>query len=164
MRLLIASLLAMGALAGCATDDEGSPSVTPRPLTGCPTGEATAVQSERGDLGYSALDAKEWGVFEWCSYVAETDGGLMVETRRVHVDEDFWATARDVQDTTLEPDVGCDLAARPPRVFLVAESDEGDRHVARVPVDGCGSPRSEFIDLLETTGYAVTAKEPVTSD
>lgn len=164
MRLLVASVFVMGTVVGCAGGDAGTPSVAPQPLTGCPTGEAAAVQAERGDRGYSALDAREWVVFEWCYYSAETGGGLMVENRQARADGNFWAAARELKDTDLEPNVGCDLVARPPQLFLVAEADGGDRYVARVPVDGCGSPQSEFTQLLETTGYTVTAKESVTAD
>lgn len=164
MRLFVVSLFAMSVLVGCVESDEGTPSAAPEPLKGCPTGEAAAVQAERGDRGYSALDAKEWVVFEWCYYSAGAEGGLTVETREVRVDGNFWAAARGLKDTSLEPNVGCDLVARPPQLFLVAEADEGDRYVTRPPVDGCGSPQAEFLDLLETTGYTVTAKEPVTTD
>lgn len=46
-------------------------------------------------------------------------------------------------------------------MFLVSESEDGARTAARVPVDGCGSPRGERIRLLEESGYEVTGSQPV---
>ncbi len=100
-------------------------------------------------------------MLEWCRYESDQDGHVTVETRRIDTDARFWEAAGRIRDQGLGAGKACDLAARLPELFLVAESEDGPRTAARVPADGCGSPRDEWIRLLEESGYEVTGSQPV---
>ena len=156
------ALLILVLASGCSTPhDEARPEVSARPVAGCPVSEIEAVHVGRGDLGQTALGAGGLAVLEWCRYESDQDGHVTVETRRIDTDARFWEAAGRIRDQGLGAGKACDLVARLPEVFLVAESEDGPRMAARVPVDGCGSARDEWIRLLEESGYEVTGSQPV---